>query len=712
MQRFALALVVALLASGPVVMNAQNPDVIVGDLIEINSYGSEGDIYAYSVGTESCNIGNVNLSWVASTPLHPVIGQEMWRLKDGVLEQIGISWLKHSFCALDLNLCDTCTITNDCDWLGVGCSDPYGAGLNGSQGNLGPRSQVNASNGVFPYPFTAPPFNGITARRLQVKAEDLVPAENVGAQYFVTSHYVTQDDAQGGNGENNSSYREVIVGDIPTNYPLSFAPGSTTQQMAPGIQAWQDYVPAVTLQDVNIPNDGLIIVGHNVTNNGNGTWHYEYAIYNLNSDRSIGEFSVDFPGSANITNISMNDVDYHSGEPYDLTDWPGTYTPGLGVSWATTPFSTNSDANAIRWSTMYNFRFDADVPPTSGSATLGVFKPGTPNAATINVDVPNGSTVPAITNFACVPNATQVDLSWTNGDIYDSIEVSRDGAVIATIGGTATSFADPGLPAGSYTWSLRAFQGPDATFPLDCDATITLRTLSIPDMTAFSGQSALQIPILATNSSPLDAFSASVQIPSDRLTVLQVSIDNTITETVGAEFVETNTGVGFATITVVLDAMGPFANQMIPAGTEQEIATMIAEVSPTVVDGETRSLNFVDGLGPSTTPNTVEIGGVTQTPLTENATVTFASAPTFIRGDCDSDNQVIIVDAIFALTYMFAGGAAPTCFSACDADDNGQVNIVDAIGILNYLFLAGSPPPAAPWPSAGSDPTPDSLPCL
>ena len=231
-------------------------------------------------------------------------------------------------------------------------------------------------------------------------------------------------------------------------------------------------------------------------------------------------------------------------------------------------------------------------------------------------------------------------------------------------------------------------------------------------MTAFSGQSALQIPILATNSSPLDAFSASVQIPSDRLTVLQVSIDNTITETVGAEFVETNTGVGFATITVVLDAMGPFANQMIPAGTEQEIATMIAEVSQTVVDGETRAVNFVDGLGPSTTPNTVEIGGVTQTPLTENATVTFASAPTFIRGDCDSDNQVIIVDAIFALTYMFAGGAAPTCFSACDADDNGQVNIVDAIGILNYLFLAGSPPPAAPWPTAGSDPTPDSLPCL
>ena len=712
MQRLALALVVALAASAPLVTTGQNPDVIVGDLIEINSYGQEGGIYAYSVGTESCNIGDVNLSWVASTPLHPVIGQEMWRLNaDGVLEQIGISWLKHSFCALDLNLCDTCVLTNDCDWLGVGCSDPYGAGLNGSQNNLGPRSQVNASNGVFPYPFTAPPFTGEIARRLQVKAVDIDPAENPGAAYFVTSHYVTQDDAQGGNGENNSSYREVVVVDDPVNFPVNFAPGSTTQQQAPGIQAWQDYVPQVTLQDVNIPNDGLIIVGYNVTDNGNGTWHYEYAIYNLNSDRSVGEFTIEFPGFANVTNISMHDVDYHSGEPYDLTDWPGSYIPGTGVTWSTTPFASNPNANAIRWSTMYNFRFDADVGPTSGTANLGLFKPGTPNASTVTVDVPDGSTVPVMTNFACVPNATQVDLSWVNGDVYDSIEVTRDGVVIATLGGTATTFADPGLPAGTYEWALRGFQGTDVTQPVFCDATITVRTLSLPDLTAFSGQSALQIAIQATNSSALEAFSASVEIPADRLTVTDVSIQNTITETVGAEFVETFTGAGFATISVVLDAMAPFSAQTIPPGTEQQIATMIATVAGTVVDGETRAINFVDGLGPAATPNTVQIAGVAQTPLLEGGVVTFAEAPTFVRGDCDSDNQVIIVDAIFALTFMFAGGTAPNCFSACDADDDGAVNIVDAINILNYLFLAGSPQPAAPFPSPGSDPTPDSLPC-
>ena len=42
--------------------------------------------------------------------------------------------------------------------LGVGCSDPYGSGLNGSQNGLGPRYEVNPHTGVFPYPYTSPGF--------------------------------------------------------------------------------------------------------------------------------------------------------------------------------------------------------------------------------------------------------------------------------------------------------------------------------------------------------------------------------------------------------------------------------------------------------------------------------------------------------------------------------------------------------------------------
>jgi len=710
MQRFTLAGTLVLLALVSSPASAQSHDVIVGDLLGINSYGSENGIYAYSVGTESCNIGTVGLDWQQNTPLHPVIGQEAWRLKDGVLEQIGISWLKHSFCALDLNLCDTCQITNDCAVLGVGCSDPYGPGLNGQQNNLGPRSEVNAFTGVFPYPPGGGLFGGVIDRRLQIHEEDINPNLNDGALYFVTSHYVTQDDAQDGNGTNNSSYRQVVVDPDPSVYALTNAPGSATQQQSPGIQAWQDYVPTVDLIDVNIPNEGLLILGANVTDNGNGTWHYEYAIYNMNSDRSVGGFSVAFPGAATITNISMRDVDHHSGEPYDGTDWPGVFTPGFGVSWETTPFSQNPDANAIRWSTMYNFRFDADAPPVSGTGTIELFKPGTPNQMSVALPIPNGSTVPPITGFSCVPGSTTVELDWANGALYDSIEVRRDGTLLATLPGTATSFSDAGVPAGQHDWTLQAFQGTDPSNYATCSVQVTLRSFGVPDLSAFAGQLSLTIPVELTNSTPVEGFSVSLTIPVDRITVNAVGIDGTITDASGAEFVDTSFGASFVTAEVVLDAVGPFAGQTIPSGTEQAILEIDASVSSAATDGETRTFDFVDGLGTGI-ENSVRIGGIDQTPVVESGTITFSSSPTFKRGDCNGDNGVGIADAIFGLNYMFAGGAVPNCLKACDFDDAGNVNLADAINLLNFLFLPGQTPPAMPFPDPGPDPTPDGLPC-
>ena len=281
-----------------------SPDVIVGGLIDTQNWGTSGNITAYSVGTESCNIGNQNLTWIATNNLHPVIAQNLYRLKNGRFEQLGMSWLKNGFYALSNNLCSPCqTGSPNGTWLGIGCSDPYGAGLNGSQGNLSPRYEVNPVTGYFPYPGANPPTpNPLIGQRIQVAVNDMNPAMNAGALYFVEGHYIHPEDAAANNRNNNASWREVTV--TPTvPYNLNFTGGSLasypthpmgTHRMEPAIYAWKHVDPTVQIQVLDIPGDGRILIAFKGTPTATpNIYHYEFAVQNLNSDRSIGSFSIE-----------------------------------------------------------------------------------------------------------------------------------------------------------------------------------------------------------------------------------------------------------------------------------------------------------------------------------------------------------------------------------------------------------------------------------
>lgn len=61
-------------------------------------------------------------------------------------------------------------------------------------------------------------------------------------------------------------------------------------------------------------------LGRRVTDLGNGTWHYEYARYNMNSGRSGRFFSVSAPECIGMSNIGFHDASYHSGDPQDRDD--------------------------------------------------------------------------------------------------------------------------------------------------------------------------------------------------------------------------------------------------------------------------------------------------------------------------------------------------------------------------------------------------------
>jgi hypothetical protein len=378
------------------------PDVIVGEVYDVGYFGQVGDILAYAIGTDACNAGDTTVPWTTSSNHHPVIAQNFYRLKAGHFEQIGQSWLKHGFAAGAGSTCFTCQGGGG-DGLGPGCSDIYSSGLNGTQG-AGPRSQVNATNGVFPYPFspTPPPADPTIGRRLQVHFADMDPTQNPGATYYAEAQYITPDDAgysiggATGNGLNNSSWRGITFAN-PNSAP-TFSTG--THRTQPAIFAWQTADPNVELAAADYMDTGLrarFWIGARVTDNGNGTWNYEYAVYNLNSDRCGGSFSVPLPAGAVVTNVGFHGVFAHSGEPYENTatnpaPWASNVT-STGISWACTPYATNVNANAIRWGTLYNFRFTANIAPrTGGAVTLGLFKPptagSTPASVTVGVQTP------------------------------------------------------------------------------------------------------------------------------------------------------------------------------------------------------------------------------------------------------------------------------------------------------------------------------------
>lgn len=365
------------------------PDVIVGDIQDVANYASLNGIEALALGTYSCNQGTATVSWISNNNLHPVIGGNLYKYKvvngSGRFEHLGMSWLKHGFFALSNNLCCTGCQSTSGSSLGIRCADPYTAARNGSQSGAGPKWQVNASTGVFTYPPANPTFSGSTARRLQVKITDL-EASSASIRYFGEAQYVTQDDAAAGNDNNNASYRELTVTGSGTAWTFSLTAGQTTQREKPAILAWQAVDPTVQVQ--NIDTDGRLILAWKVTEITPGTWHYEYALQNLNSDRSVQKFALPV-GGAMLTNIGFHDVDYHSGDGIgnvttNGTDWAVTNTAGT-LAWATDTFAVNQNANALRWGTLYNFRFDANVPPTSGNITLTPFKSGSNLVVTAQV---------------------------------------------------------------------------------------------------------------------------------------------------------------------------------------------------------------------------------------------------------------------------------------------------------------------------------------
>ena len=409
----------------PLPGTSPGPDVIVGDLPAMQQFGSAGTQVGVAIATTSCNAGTEDLDWFALPQTdHPVIPQNLYRMSGGAnnderFEQIGQSWLKHAFTALTQNACGFGCNGVGGSHLGSGCSDPYSANLNGTQSGIGSRGWVNPFTGA--YPSTANNHNGHShdgvSHRVRVEIDDLNQNLNQGATYFAEAQYVTPHEyawCQAHPGQcnmyNNVSYRQFIVNGT-TNF--SFSPLGSTIWRRPAISAWSGTGASLSQIQPDPGNDGIAMVGYKVTNPSPGVWHYEYALYNENLDRAIQSFSVPLGFGANISNIGFHAPPQEPGWSndgtennlgYSSTPWDATQTAD-SITWNTETSAQNQNANAIRWGTLYNFRFDADQPPQAANATVGFFKTGSP--MTVAIQGPAGGVTPTPTPTpTATPTAT------------------------------------------------------------------------------------------------------------------------------------------------------------------------------------------------------------------------------------------------------------------------------------------------------------------
>src|SRR5207249_8491111 len=333
-----------------------------------------------------------------------------------------------------------------------GCSDPYSSSLNAGQNGLGSRAWVNPFSGAFPSGannHTGHSHTG-TSHRVTVATSDLDPSQNPGATYFAEAQYVTPHEyswCQSHPGQcnmfNNASYHQFTVSGGPTNF--TFSPVGSTVRTAPAILAWTSATVNQVQPDPG--NDGIWFMGYKVTNPNPGVWHYEYALYNENLDRAIQSFSVPLGPGANISNIGFHGPPQEPGwandgtfnnQGYSSQPWAVTQASG-SITWSTETFAQNQNANAIRWGTLYSFRFDAAQPPQSASGTVGFFKTGSPMTTAIQAPTANGTPTPTPTAGPITLSARKKKINGTNsarltwsGAISTNIDVYRNDILIAT----------------------------------------------------------------------------------------------------------------------------------------------------------------------------------------------------------------------------------------------------------------------------------------
>ena len=358
--------------------NLQGADLVSTDVFDMSQRGRLGSEVAFSMASVICNIGDTPLDWFSNPdPRHPFLVFNMYRLFENRLVQIGQSGAKHGFSASQGGGCGIdCTPFGSNQYLGVGCSDIYGVGTNANQRSIGPRIEVNSWTGEYDFATSFINTNDgnftPVENRLRVHDDDLDPATYPGATYFAELYVIAYDDDI---HTNNIGHKQVVVTGSPGGtWSTDLASGESqigvVQQAWPGSETSVIHGPLS--DEGELVGDGRLYCSVRVSDSGDGTWHYEYAVFNLDVERGVHEFRLPVAAGVEVTNPGFYAVRSHD-EGFSNEAWQFV-REGDEIRWETGAHGDAGPRNPLRWGTLYNFWFDADVAPEEVTAKFGLYR--------------------------------------------------------------------------------------------------------------------------------------------------------------------------------------------------------------------------------------------------------------------------------------------------------------------------------------------------
>jgi len=436
------------------------PDLIAGDHQQMSQLGREGDEVGLMLQSVCCNHGDEPLDWHGNpSPLHPFMVFNLYRVAEDRIVQVGSSWAKHApGPATTANACGFgCIVPADPYTLGIGCSDIYSAGYNGTQSVLGPRSEIDPWSGSYDYnnSILNGPLGSVTPvdRRLRILDADLDPSLNPDSDLVVEALYIAHDDPNPGD---NMIHEQVSI--------TSGSPGQTWQfslsdpgQIGPAILAWTgSTISQITPGD---GSDGMAIIAAKAfpLDASETLWRYEYAIWNHNLSRHVGAVEIPI-----IAGVQISDPHFHAPQIESLgyIDLPWQIEiDSTAIRWNAPP------QNPLRWGYLYNFAFTSSAAPVSGDVQVT----GHDVAGLMLTEslIPGGPVTPAMRRGDCnsdgsiniADSITALDILFMNGSApacNDSCDVNDDGlldiadpiSLLNWLFGTGTPLPSPGQSCG------------------------------------------------------------------------------------------------------------------------------------------------------------------------------------------------------------------------------------------------------------------------